>query len=652
MQRSISVPDLYGAGVIARACSGVSRPHLSWSEPDEQPPLNGEGVNCRHDKIIGMLGMNFLERLRSDWIYVTGFLRIIGAIKAFDPEAEDTLADAIEAAVDQHAERTFISFDGEELTYADFDARANRFAHWGIRLGLRPGDTIALFMDNRPDYIAFWAGMAKIAVRSALINHNLSGAGLAHCINVVSARAIVMNTELATAYASASGDVQLPLGAFVLGGQVPGLVEIDSSLSREQPDRPDRRVRAGVKGGDIALYIYTSGTTGLPKAAKITGVRARGLMRVFREATNATQDERILLTLPLYHATGGMCGVGVAMNAGACIILRQKFSASHFWQEAIDHRATMMVYIGELGRYLMNQPPSALERSHSIRKAFGNGLRADVWRTFVKRTGISKLVEFYGSTEGNVSFFNLDGRIGAVGRIPPILRSRLPARIVRFDVETETPVRGPDGFCIEAEPDEVGEAVGPITSETRQRFDGYNDETQSRKKVLTDVFQRGDRWFRTGDLMRKDSDGYIYFVDRIGDTFRWKGENVSTGEVEAVISAFSGITHAIVYGVAIDGYDGRAGMAAITSSYEIDLEALYRHLASRLPAYARPVFLRLQADVETTGTLKYRKVDLVRDGFDPMNTSDRLLVADTVNLTFTGITPDLHRDILRGKQRL
>ena len=451
--------------------------------------------------------MNLLDGIKSDWIYITGFRRIIGAIGKFDPEAEYTVADAIEDAVDDHDDRLFISFEGRDISYADFDKRANQFAHWGRAAGLRKGDCVALFMENRPDYIAFWAGMSKIAVKVALINYNLTGPGLSHCVKITNARAIVMNPELAPQFESARDQTPLDLGAFVLGGAAAGMTQIDAGVDKAWTERPNKSVRAGVKGGEVALYIYTSGTTGLPKAAKISHVRARGLMRVFKDATEAHANDRILLTLPLYHATGGMCGVGTALNAGACIILRRKFSASHFWQEAIDNNATMLVYIGELGRYLMNQPASALEKKHKIKKGFGNGLRADVWAQFVERTGISHLVEFYGSTEGNVNFFNLDGKIGAVGRIPRLLRARLPARILKFDVETEEPVRGPDGLCIEAAPDEAGEAVGPIKHEPLQRFDGYNDEAQSKKKLLRDDFVKGDRWFRTGDLMSVEEEG-------------------------------------------------------------------------------------------------------------------------------------------------
>jgi fatty-acyl-CoA synthase len=605
--------------------------------------------------------MNLLDRLKSDWTYVRGFQRIAAVLEPLKSDALISLADAIEETVDANLDRTFIEFEGRKITFGEFDARANQYANWGRSLGLMRDDCVALFLDNRPDYIAFWAGMSKIGVRTALINYNLTGAGLAHCLKVASARAIVMAEDLAPAYTAAAPEAPMPLGAWTMhdpsrpapGEGVGAAMAIEPSLGTHSSKRPDPNGRAGTLGKDIALFIYTSGTTGLPKAAKITHGRAIGLMRVFIAAVGVTNADRILMTLPLYHATGGMCGVGCALFSGATLILERKFSASHFWEQAIATRANMMVYIGEFGRYLMNQPPSALEKSHAIVKGFGNGLRQDVWAEFVDRTGIKRLVEFYGSTEGNVSFFNLDGRVGAVGRIPPLLKKKMPAKIVKFDVETEEPIRDGDGFCIEAAPGEAGEAIGPISDAPRQRFEGYNDEKQTKKKILTDVFARGDRWFRTGDLMKKDADGYISFVDRVGDTFRWKSENVSTGEVELAISAFPGVEHAVVYGVPVPGQDGKAGMAAITAPQGLDLKALAAHLARSLPAYARPVFIRLrQAEAETTGTLKYRKVDLVRDGFDPMTISDPLFVADTENATYAPVDQDMFRRISDGHVRL
>jgi len=596
--------------------------------------------------------MKLLERLKSDWIYTTGYLRLISVTRSFTPESEWLLADQIEAQADRFSDRPFIIFDSEVVRYRDFEARANQFANWAASLGLSKGDTVALFMDNRPDYVAAWAGFSKLGVRSALINYNLSGAGLAHCIRISGARAIVFSAELDGALGTVREEIVPDLGAWGIGLPDGDPRRLDDRLAAASATRPSRSAREGLRGADVALWIYTSGTTGLPKAAKITHLRAHGLMKVFQTAAGIREDDRIFLTLPLYHATGGMCGVGSALNAGACLILKSKFSASTFWSDAIESGATALVYIGELGRYLMNQPPSTLERSHSITKAFGNGLRSDVWREFAGRTGIHRLVEFYGSTEGNVSYFNLDGRIGAIGRIPPLLRSKIKSRIVRFDVETETPVRGSDGFCIEAGPDEPGEAIGPISEEGRQRFDGYHDDAQTSRKILRDVFEKGDMWFRTGDLLRQDRDGYVYFVDRIGDTFRWKSENVSTGEVEMALGSVPFVAHAVVYGVEAPGYDGRAGMAALTLAGATDFPALVRRLRERLPPYAWPVFIRIRAEAETTGTFKYRKVELAREGFDPVKTDDPIYILDADAGDYVLMGEDLYQDVVSGRRRL
>ncbi|MEI9903751.1 MAG: AMP-binding protein [Asticcacaulis sp.] len=289
-----------------------------------------------------------------------------------------------------------------------------------------------------------------------------------------------------------------------------------------------------MKAHAVALYIYTSGTTGLPKAAKISNARAQMYMKAFAGLSNMKPDDRLYCVLPLYHATAGLCAVGAALMNGATLVLKRKFSASQFWGDVRSQGITHIVYIGELCRYLVNSPPSAEpsdETRHKVRMAFGNGMRPEVWEHFQKRFNIPDIIEFYGSTEGNVSLFNLDGQPGAIGRVPKILRDRFNVRLVRFDVESEMPDRKPDGLCYECKPGEIGEAIGQIAHDARHAYSGYADKAASQKKILNDVFKKGDAWFRTGDLMKQDKAGYLYFVDRIGDTFRWKGENVSTSEV-------------------------------------------------------------------------------------------------------------------------
>ena len=277
----------------------------------------------------------------------------------------------------------------------------------------------------------------------------------------------------------------------------------------------------------------------------------------------------------------------------------------------------MFVYIGELCRYLVNHPPSDDETRHKIRMAFGNGLRPDVWAEMKTRFRIPEILEFYGSTEGNVSMFNFDGKVGAIGRAPKWLRKKFNIRLVQFDVETEQPVRGMNGLCQEAGPGQVGECVGQIGGDARSEYTGYVDKVASEKKILRDVFEKGDAWFATGDLMKTDADGYFYFIDRIGDTFRWKGENVSTGEVAERLQTTPGVKEANVYGVAVGDTEGRAGMAGLVVDADFDIKAFGDRVAQDLPAYAQPLFVRILPAIEKTGTFKIRKVDLIADGFDP-----------------------------------
>ena len=343
--------------------------------------------------------------------------------------------------------------------------------------------------------------------------------------------------------------------------------------------------------------------------------------------------------------------MGAALLNGGAVILKRKFSATHFWDDIVTSKATMFVYIGELCRYLVNQPPRMEEKGHKLRLAFGNGLRQEVWERMLSRFNIPNILEFYGATEGNVSMFNFDGKPGAIGRIPSYLRRQFNVKLVQFDVESEMPVRNAHGFCVEARAGEVGEAIGAIGTDARSNFSGYADKQATEKKVLRNVFVQDDAWFRTGDLMRQDSEGYFYFVDRIGDTFRWKGENVSTGEVAAALSAAPGVVEANVYGVAVPGTDGRAGMATLVVNDVFDIAALQTVSESHLPAYARPVFLRLQREIEITGTFKYRKVDLVAEGFDPDRINEPLFVREAGG-TFRPLDADLFRQICDGSLRL
>ncbi|MEH6696874.1 MAG: long-chain-acyl-CoA synthetase [Hyphomonas sp.] len=591
--------------------------------------------------------MNFLSILaREAQFYrsIRGLTKWTGYIS---PDSERLVADDVEDVVDRYGANVAFRFEGTLTTYDEFEARANQFANWALEQGLTTGDCVALFMENRPDYVAFWYGMSKIGIVTALINSNLEGDALAHCINIADAKRIIIGTEQDSAIRSSAGLFTSAPAVWSLGGSE-GL-DLEAALKGTPAIRPSREHRAALRGRDLCLYVYTSGTTGLPKAAKLTQARTQGMMRTFISPCHITERDRIYLTLPLYHGTGGLCAVGQALMTGACIILRRKFSASAFWDDATDEGATSIVYIGELCRYLLNQPPHPKERAHKIRTGFGNGLRAEVWAEFQDRFNINHLCEFYGSTEGNVSFLNFDGKIGAVGRIPGWLEKQFAhIAFVKFDIETEEPIRNAEGFCLRTDVDEAGEALGRIGEDIRNRFEGYNDEQATKKKILRDVFEKDDMWFRTGDLMRKDKDGYIYFVDRIGDTFRWKGENVSTNEVGEALSGIQGVATANVYGIPLPGYDGKAGMAAITTDDDVDFDGMYAALGQKLPSYAIPIFIRVQRDAETTGTFKYRKVELVKDGFNIDEVTDPIWMYHPERKTYVPFTQDRYESLRSG----
>jgi fatty-acyl-CoA synthase len=590
-------------------------------------------------------------RIRREVKFIRGLLRTLKRVKSITPDSTNLICDDLEAAVDAWRERRAITFEGRTITYGELDATANRFAHWAKGQGLRRGQTVAVFLPNRMDYLPIWYGLSKIGVVSALINNSLAGQALVHCLNIAGAGHVIVDGETAPVFMAVKDDLAKHTVQWTLGeahGDQRDLVKALKSCSQL---RPDKAGREGVKAHDTALYIYTSGTTGLPKAAKISHMRAQLYMRAFAGATNARPDDRVYVTLPLYHATGGLCGMGAALMAGGSVVLKKRFSASQFWDDIRGEACTMFVYIGELGRYLVNQETRPGETDHALRLAFGNGLRPDVWQMLVDRFRIPDVLEFYGSTEGNVSMFNFDGKVGAIGRIPGYLKKRFNVRLVQFDVEVEQPFRGPAGLCSAPGVDDVGECLGAIGGDVRTDYSGYADKAASEKKILHDVFEKGDAWFATGDLMRQDADGYFYFVDRIGDTFRWKGENVSTSEVSECLALIPGVKEATVYGVRVADLDGRAGMASLVVGEGFDIKTLAEKIDAEMPPYARPVFIRLQPEIEVTGTFKYRKMDLVEEGFDPAVVKQPVYVRDPAK-GYVKVTKTVFEKVMTGVMRV
>jgi fatty-acyl-CoA synthase len=599
--------------------------------------------------------MGLVKRVGNEVTYLRAALRSLKRVGAVYDDTSRTFADVIEDLATEKPNNVAIVSDAGEMTYAQLDAASNRYARWAREQGVGPDTSVALLMENRQEYIVAWLGIIKAGGAAALINTNLTGGPLVHSLSISGADHLVLGAELAENYSSAVDQLDRPMTVWATGGKVQGANNLDALLADRSPETLPDNFRDGLTTDNTALYIYTSGTTGNPKAAKIPHARLLVMMGGFSAAANATEKDRMYICLPLYHSAGGVCAVGITLTVGGSIIIKRRFSASEFWDDVVDNKATLFQYIGELCRYMLNTDKHPKERKHKLRMVIGNGLRPEIWPTFQKRFKIPKVLEFYGATEGNVALLNYDGTVGAIGRIPGWAKSKFNVEIVKFDVENEEPVRGADGYCQICAPDEIGEAIGKISNDPSQptgRFDGYAKKEETEKKVLRNVFEEGDAWFRTGDLLKQDKLGYFYFVDRIGDTFRWKGENVATSEVAEAISVFPGIKEANVYGVHVPGADGRAGMASIVSSEEVDLPKLRAHLQKELAAYAQPLFVRIQPEMEITGTFKHRKVDLVKEGYDPQAISDPIYFNDPAAKAFVPLDDALFARINEGDVRL
>jgi citronellyl-CoA synthetase len=403
--------------------------------------------------------------------------------------------------------------------------------------------------------------------------------------------------------------------------------------------------------GENALYIYTSGTTGLPKAAVLSNRRYLQSAALAHQALyRCSEQDRFYICLPLYHGTGLMIGVGPAFCSGASMFIRRKFSASNFLPEVREHNTNLLVYIGELCRYLMNTPAKPDDADNPLHTMTGNGMRPDVWMGFKERFGIKRISEFYGASEGNVAFANLLNKDCTVGM------TSAKVALVKYDVDADEIVKNEEGRCIEVEDGEPGLLLGHINEEAV--FEGYTDKEATEKKIVRNVFEDGDAWFNSGDLMRTVDVGFTLgydhyqFVDRVGDTFRWKSENVSTNEVGEIINGFDGVSFCNVYGVEIPGADGRAGMAAVAlaeGQTELDTEGLSAWVNENLPGYARPVFIRVKGDIDVTGTFKMVKGDLKKEGYDVTVIEDPVYVMKPHSSAYELLDEEYAATIARGE---
>lgn len=575
-----------------------------------------------------------------------------------------------------------ILFENKTYSMGEVEDEANRVANWLVTAapngaGLKAGDIIALLMENRPEYMSIWMGASKVGVKSALINTNLKLDTLVHSIQVSECKVLLFGAELAASVNEVANELKQmgvrcvyrgapPAGGAGGAGVAPAVgASVDADIAACSAAAPAAALKAennGVQTKDAVMFIYTSGTTGKPKAAKVSHQRILVASFAFSDFGDLSPRDRVYCCLPLYHSAAGIVGIGTLIQRGAVVVLKKKFSRRAFWQEIRDAKCTVVQYIGEVARYTLAEEPNALDSTNNVRLAIGNGMRPDVWRTWQTRFGVPKIMEFYAATEGAGALINTEGKESAIGFVSPLVSLIFPAKIFKFDTATEELIRDSKGRCVECAAGESGEFLMRIESVGGIRnYQGYTDEKASSKKVTHNVVKQGDEWFRSGDLLRKDEEGFVYFVDRIGDTFRWKGENVATTQVAEVMTLRDDLANAQVnvYGVEVPGNEGygRAGMAAVGvdgGPAKVDLDALAAHVIKRLPVYARPYFLRFVPLMDMTGTFKYKKVELRNEGLNPANCNggkDALFFLNPDTGKYQPIDTKAYADICSGKYR-
>ncbi|MBN3310695.1 long-chain fatty acid transport protein 6 [Amia ocellicauda] len=612
--------------------------------------------------LAGLCALHILQKHNfpyfwKDFFYLTKVIRYGIKIEMYKMTSRVvTVLDRFVQQAERLPDKPFVVFEGSVHTYRDVDRRSNKVAQvFRTHGAVQRGDIVALLMSNEPDFICTWFGLCKLGCAVAFLNTNIKARSLLHCFSSCGAKMLIIGADLIDTLEDVLPSLQKDnISVWVMARQAtkPGTCTLLDKLDQasEEPVPACLRAVSSVKAP--TLYIFTSGTTGLPKAAVITQLQTLKAAAGFW-AYGATYDDIVYIPLPLYHSAASLIGIGGTIELGATCILKKKFSATQFWSDCKKYNITVFQYIGELCRYLCNQPRKEGEKDHKVHMAVGNGMRQDIWKEFLDRFGNIKMCELYGSTEGNVCFMNHTGQIGAVGRSNFFYKLFFKYQMVKYDLEKDEPVRNKQGFCELVQKGETGLMLSQVNS--KNPFFGYaGSKMLTEKKLLRDVFRKGDAYFNTGDLMCEDHDNFVHFKDRIGDTFRWKGENVATTEVTDMIGLMDFLQEANVYGVEVPANEGKTGMAAVIlkPGCEFDGKKLYEHVAEHLPSYAQPRFIRIQESMDMTGTYKQQKFRLVRDGFNPSHVTDPLYFLDYSEKCYIPLTKAIYEDIVSGQQKL
>ncbi|KAF5290912.1 hypothetical protein FQR65_LT11494 [Abscondita terminalis] len=562
-----------------------------------------------------------------------------------------------ECVVKRHPNKAAILFEDEIWNFAKVDELSNKVAIYFEQEGYNQGDCVALLLDNCPDYTSLWMGLSKIGVVTSLLNINLGIDSLKHSIEIVNCKAIIFGSSYEEKINSIMSEIPLKGYIFKRFNETASISSNHINLTEElSVIDPKKSLKDNYKilASDPLLYIYTSGTTGLPKAAIISHYRYSLFLCTGKLIFKDTNNLIIYCPMPLYHGSGVALGIGQMVLSGATVALRKKFSASNYWKDCKRYNCNAAQYIGEMLRYVLVAPDNQ-NVNYSLEVMYGNGLKPLVWKQFVEKFKVKRMLEFYAATEGTFGLYNVDNTVGNIGYFPSYLRKFLPFKLIRVSEGTGEPITNDNGFCIQCQENEPGLAIGKLGHKDKSllSFQGYTDRKETSKKILRDVFKKGDTYFNSGDVLSFDHEGYYYFVDRLGDTFRWKGENVSTTEIESIISKIIGLNDAAVYGVQIPGTEGRAGMVSlINTGGNLDMDFLLSQFQQNIASYAIPIFVRIISSLPMTSTFKLQKFNLRREGFNINVVTDPIYFYDPYVKKYVLLTDEIYNNIIAGNIRI
>ncbi|XP_062994074.1 long-chain fatty acid transport protein 2-like [Elgaria multicarinata webbii] len=606
--------------------------------------------------LLPLVGNIFFPYLWLDLVFLFSIIQTgYGIKKRLQRKPPVTMLDVFLDKVQKHPEKPLILFEDKSFSYREVDRRSSQVAQvLQGHVGLKEGETAAVFLKNIPAYLWVWLGLGKIGCAMACINYNIRLKSLLHVLSTCEAKVLLTTPDLKLAIEDVLPTLQKEgVRVFYLsdGSPTKGVEALLGKIKSSSAEPVPLSCRANTTPTSASLYVFTSGTTGLPKAAIINQKKMLFVANLFGLCGGHSKDT-MYAPLPLYHMAA-FAGILGCVEVGATFVLKSKFSVSQYWDDCRRYRVSVIQYIGETMRYLCNAPKKDSDHNHNVRVAIGNGMRSEVWKEFLRRFGPIQIRELYGSTEGNAGFLNYTGKVGAVGRTNFIYKKLVQYELIQYDIEKDEPVRDERGLCIPVALGETGLLLAKITR--LNPFFGYaGDHKETEKKILRDVLKKGDAYFNSGDLMMQDHEGFIYFKDRVGDTFRWKGENVATTEVEMTLATLDFIQEVNVYGVPVPGHEGKIGMAAIRlkEGLSFDGKKLYIHAKHYLSSYAIPRFIRIQEALEITGTFKQCKTQLVKEAFKPAIISDPLFFLDDSEKCYVPMTQQIYSSITEKKLKL